>query len=355
MLLKGYQSLLCPGTPSPPLEPPTPNAATDAAGAGPAAHAPPQPAQPLKTAASIQALESLLAMADAQNDHLRIAAKVVAGVVVEARRHEAEAAARGRIDEGGGEESAARLRAAALLSAWAPWRQGVKEPWWETARTADAATGLTQDEFKVVVRKAAETSLALLVAALPGAAEDFPALFTLDVWASILGMLDLNCMGIRVGSPVKMYLDAVLQLPPTDPGREEAWGVASQLCQLLPGVMDSFCDGTGFFSLQSVINHDCNPNVMSGKHADDEDNKIAIRALRDIQSGEELSLSYIERSMPVAERQAALQATYKFKCTCTRCVQEVAANESAAGDAPPSGDAKRQRRDGTSKAFLVST
>ena len=55
-------------------------------------------------------------------------------------------------------------------------------------------------------------------------------------------------MGIRVGSPIKAYLDAVLSLPATDPSREDAWGVASSICGLLPGVMESFCDGTGCVS-----------------------------------------------------------------------------------------------------------
>ena len=62
-------------------------------------------------------------------------------------------------------------------------------------------------------------------------------------------------MGIRVGSPIKAYLDAVLSLPATDPSREDAWGVASSICGLLPGVMESFCDGTGCVSGMLYTTH----------------------------------------------------------------------------------------------------
>ena len=79
----------------------------------------------------------------------------------------------------------------------------------------------------------------------------------LQVWSAVLGMLDMNCMGIKVGCPIKEYLDNVLGLDPASPGADAARADAGKLWELLPGVYDAFCDGGGFFSLQSVINHDC--------------------------------------------------------------------------------------------------
>ena len=201
------------------------------------------------------------------------------------------------------------------------------------------------------------------------------------MWSAVLGMLDMNCMGIKVGCPIKEYLDNVLGLDPASPGADAARADAGKLWELLPGVYDAFCDGGGFFSLQSVINHDCvhngsdinspprlfvarlcqhrlcgaaprglhrgarsavhsadwlitgvlsgfgvcpigafqAPNCISGKQQEDADGKITIRALRAVGEGEELSLSYVKRSLKVAERQAELSRSYRFDCSCQRC------------------------------------
>ena len=131
-----------------------------------------------RPAASMHALEAFLEMADAQNDHLRIAAKVVSNTVAEARRREAD-----------GEDPAA-----ALAGAWAPWRQGIKALWWDTARKEEGAAGdMSHADFQAEVRSAADKSLQFLKTAMPAAAAEFPALFSQEVWSSILGMLDLNC------------------------------------------------------------------------------------------------------------------------------------------------------------------
>ena len=48
---------------------------------------------------------------------------------------------------------------------------------------------------------------------------------------------------------------------------------------------------------------------------------VRVEALRDVEKGEELSVSYIDETRPVAERQKAL-AAYGFKCACAICVAE---------------------------------
>jgi hypothetical protein len=183
---------------------------------------------------------------------------------------------------------------------------------------------MARDKFEEEVKQVAQDSLALLKAGLPAAASQYPALFSLDVWGSVLGMLDSNCMGIKVGCPIKEYLDGVLALSPETEGADAAKADAGQLWELLPGVYDAFCDGGGFFSLQSVINHDCAPNAMSGKQEVDVDGRITLRALRDLHEGEELSISYVERDLGVRARQAQLKRTYQFTCTCDRCQTELA-------------------------------
>ena len=93
-----------------------------------------------------------------------------------------------------------------------------------------------------------------------------------------------------------------------------------------------------FFSLQSVINHDCSPNAMSGKQEDDHDCKIVIRAVKDIAEGEEVSLSYIRRGMPFATRQTQLKTTYRFECTCALCKEEASSIGGSGNNGSGSGD-----------------
>ncbi|OWZ07038.1 hypothetical protein PHMEG_00020624, partial [Phytophthora megakarya] len=77
-------------------------------------------------------------------------------------------------------------------------------------------------------------------------------------------------------------------------------------------------EGTALFPIICTMNHSCNPNctVMYTKNGDGH-----VVAIRDIQKGEELCICYIDIDMDVQTREANLRE-YKFKCFCSRCVQE---------------------------------
>ncbi|EGG23171.1 hypothetical protein DFA_05303, partial [Cavenderia fasciculata] len=83
-------------------------------------------------------------------------------------------------------------------------------------------------------------------------------------------------------------------------------------------VFPSF-DGFGMFGLQAMINHSCEPNCLVV--FDNGSNFAHIKALRDIQAGEELYHSYIDENTPFEEREQEL-ITYGFKCICRKCVSE---------------------------------
>jgi hypothetical protein len=81
-------------------------------------------------------------------------------------------------------------------------------------------------------------------------------------------------------------------------------------------------DGTAFYTLICQINHSCNPNVLV-KYAVTERGLVAqLHALRDIAPEEEFVQSYIDQHMSFKKRTKAL-ADYGFKCTCTKCVDEL--------------------------------
>lgn len=72
------------------------------------------------------------------------------------------------------------------------------------------------------------------------------------------------------------------------------------------------------------FNHDCDPNCFASEAAPDEGTlaNLQIHALRDINVGEELTLGYLDSSLPRVARQRLLQKRYHFSCSCLRCEQQ---------------------------------
>lgn len=91
--------------------------------------------------------------------------------------------------------------------------------------------------------------------------------------------------------------------------------------------------GTGFFALQSCVNHSCEPNTATEALSTGE---VALIALHPIKAGEEITISYLEEGgedeeseeggsaavWSLKKRQAALR-DYGFTCTCPRCTREL--------------------------------
>ncbi|CAO2833312.1 unnamed protein product [Amaranthus hypochondriacus] len=75
--------------------------------------------------------------------------------------------------------------------------------------------------------------------------------------------------------------------------------------------------GNAVYILSSFYNHDCDPNVhiiwMDNVHA-------RLKALRDIEEGEELRICYIDASMDHDARQNVLLGGFGFNCSCHRCL-----------------------------------
>ena len=84
-------------------------------------------------------------------------------------------------------------------------------------------------------------------------------------------------------------------------------------------------DGVSHYSVATKMNHSCEPNVIlvykTRGWGRDHPLVAYIVALRDIQTGEELTISYITSEDPYEKRQAAL-ANYGFVCRCSKCEHE---------------------------------
>ncbi|KAJ8393055.1 hypothetical protein AAFF_G00069590 [Aldrovandia affinis] len=73
--------------------------------------------------------------------------------------------------------------------------------------------------------------------------------------------------------------------------------------------------GVGIYPSVSLLNHACRPNcvmVFEGR-------TLLLRAVRDIQPLEELTISYTDMMRPSKERRKRLQEQYYFLCQCEYC------------------------------------
>lgn len=76
----------------------------------------------------------------------------------------------------------------------------------------------------------------------------------------------------------------------------------------------------GIFLTGARFNHSCVPNVNN--HWDAARGQLVFRALRDIEAGEELCLSYGRLLAKRSERRAELRAKFGFECACEACSLE---------------------------------
>ncbi|XP_030449090.2 histone-lysine N-methyltransferase ATXR4 [Syzygium oleosum] len=75
--------------------------------------------------------------------------------------------------------------------------------------------------------------------------------------------------------------------------------------------------GNAVYMLPSFYNHDCDPNTHIIWL---EDAVARLKALRDIEPGEELRICYIDASLDRDARQSLLSQGFGFRCDCPRCL-----------------------------------
>ncbi|XP_061480629.1 histone-lysine N-methyltransferase SMYD3 isoform X2 [Rhineura floridana] len=86
--------------------------------------------------------------------------------------------------------------------------------------------------------------------------------------------------------------------------------------------------GVGLYPSMSLLNNSCDPNcviIFEGP-------QLHLRSIREIQMGEELTISYIETMMPTPDRQQHLKRQYCFECDCLMCCTQSKDADMLAGD-----------------------
>lgn len=270
-----------------------------------------------------------------------------------------------------------------LTNAQAPFADFVQEPWWEVAISRETelgedpspATASLHDTLRVLC----EESSALLrrALALPPALE---GVLTPERFGRVVGMFEQNNVGIRAPSPILAVLQEVVATGGEDVVIHELAALVSSLrvesecleeegdcseeekgacCSrqdeevgdedfddvdeiiedpigLLKTAVEGDdteslfapLDGTALYSVICCMNHACRPNCvvrypkrrkLRGGEADPLVAQVFL--LENVQAGEELTQSYVDKSMGLLERRAALE-DYGFSCRCLRCVEE---------------------------------
>jgi hypothetical protein len=114
----------------------------------------------------------------------------------------------------------------------------------------------------------------------------FGELFSLDFFASLMGILELNSVTTMSCSAEG---DEVLET-----------------------------EGIGLFSIISLMNHSCSPNAALIKLKDCLDDSFAVVAVKEIRLGDEVCISYIDEHEDFNKRKSELRE-YGFSCACSKC------------------------------------
>ena len=88
----------------------------------------------------------------------------------------------------------------------------------------------------------------------------------------------------------------------------------------------SICDGefkalgVGIYDIPSFINHSCSPNaIQTFLFGQNKPAKLMLTAYEDIETGQEINISYIDNACPRDIRQKRLREDYFFWCDCETC------------------------------------
>eukprot|EP00002_Diphylleia_rotans_P009789 TRINITY_DN2013_c0_g1_i1.p1 TRINITY_DN2013_c0_g1~~TRINITY_DN2013_c0_g1_i1.p1 ORF type:complete len:547 (+),score=83.74 TRINITY_DN2013_c0_g1_i1:19-1659(+) len=153
--------------------------------------------------------------------------------------------------------------------------------------------------------------------------------FSPDRWAQFAQMAVL--VRDLLGFPLSAAADeSVRYLSPVESLTAPQLALASD-CPPVDRIVEGFCMflcnnfnisdeemrtvGIGLYPQIALMNHSCEPNCV----AVFDGTTVSVRALKDIQQGQELTLSYIEIAQTTAERKAHLAENFFFSCSCSRC------------------------------------
>ena len=175
------------------------------------------------------------------------------------------------------------------------WAQG-REAWDEAAAAA----------------RATPSSLSSLIAAT----------VPLDAWADALARIHLNAFRVDAVWPATTREELMASMLSSLVG-----GAGSGMSKGSSSSFNSSEDdsggeqaGTAIYAAASLANHSCYPTARPSFPRADA--TLALVATRDLSEGDEVTISYVDESLPLGRRRASLEFAYGFFCRCERCLAE---------------------------------
>jgi hypothetical protein len=208
--------------------------------------------------------------------------------------------------------------------------------WWEqVSAPSDLEENKEKElEFREELKELCDTSAKLFKQALPSYAAQphYKKLFTANYFGRLVSLFEMNNIEIFAACPVYTYIAHLQTLPDQQLSAVRAAigsAVYAQLIHDMNNDRSHRVQGTGLFSIACMMNHSCDPNVLPVKRENEEESQgfidldftTAFQAIREIEEGEELTISYIDHSEPYSTRKAEL-ADYNFLCACSKCAEE---------------------------------
>jgi len=145
---------------------------------------------------------------------------------------------------------------------------------------------------------------------------------TMEGFKKLFCLLGMNQQGIGTSS-LSTWVGNCDMLDIDKEEREQLDNLIDKLYEDLDEVVGGDflnCEGAGLYPLQSKCNHSCQPNAEVA--FENGDHKLQLKAIRDIQAGDEICISYIaccELDRSRHSRQKLLQQNYVFVCRCEKC------------------------------------
>lgn len=169
-----------------------------------------------------------------------------------------------------------------------------------------------------------------------GVGDFFNLVFNVGTYARFMGTLRLNSFSVEcpiVGAGNR-HTPLTLQPLGREPQQASSGGEccsAEASCSGDIGPAASSCGesaaslgdapgGTALYELASLANHNCEPNadVVIARGG-----SLALRARCPVTPGQEITITYLDSSLPFAFRSKRLHAGYGFVCKCKRCAAKL--------------------------------
>eukprot|EP00210_Caulerpa_lentillifera_P007793 g7437.t1 len=212
------------------------------------------------------------------------------------------------------ESKASSISSQNLELVWEPYWHAWRPLWWNCMTLSDASDS-EKEAFQTTLKELTNDASNLLKEAIRVSMEC--PLFDPEFIGSLMGMISQNNISIELWSPLDAYID---QLNSADDSiTDKLWSAYPKLKETIVEAAQYSVQGSGYYPIACCANHSCTPNAHSQKEDSISNNHVLIlEATRDIQAGEEITISYIDEEADYEDRLLALN-DYGFQCTCPKC------------------------------------